>query len=870
MKSTRFRASVGHVADFVHASGDLGGRGGPMVRPIEGLRRQQAHQARYGKDHRREVALEASWRQDDIELVLAGRADGIDLSGTEPVVEEIKTYRGDLESLRAQRGGVHDAQVALYGALFSRGRKENTLKTRVRYVHADDDSWSDVERCWSSAELETFFTTTCSAYVRWLQAEAGWRQARNASLAELSFPYGGFRAGQRPLAAAVWRALGDGKPLLAEAPTGIGKTIAVLFGALRRLPEMEGTRLLYLTARGPGRASALAASARLISSGAALRVLDLRARDLLCLEPDTPCSGQACRYARGYFDRRRNALQALLWGEEQSTPGIIDLARVRDVARRHCVCPVALQHDAARWCDVIVADMNHGFDPIARQRVLLDPQEGGAAILIDEAHNLEERARDMLSARLEAGALRELAVGVRTSAVALARRLLRLAHAISACHGGTTVAALEPVAVTLERVLPELNDWLGRAPAGGLYGRCRETYGCLLRFWLIWQEALASPDAWWAHGHRVTGGDHILLLRCLAPANALARDHARSKALVLFSATLPSACHMQKVLGLPDTARSVRLGSPFPPERQQVLLVRDLDLRMSARERSTPALARLIVDLAASRPGHHLVFLPSYAFLERVRTEVAERLRAVLPDAECLVQRPGMTDDERASFLRTLSDPDGRTRIAFAISGGLFGEGVDLIGDKLLGVVVAGLPMPPPDVERKAIGDYHGPEGFEIAFRTPAITRLLQAAGRLIRSERDVGTLCLVDHRLAQSGYRRRLPSNWIVSEIAAAEVADRVQAFWADHAATSERRDCHAQDEDHLHHRAGDGELSHAGKALPGGDERGAAQHVPRRSRVRTQGDQLDSYSEPEGALSSADPARYAGAGDSHRGPAQ
>lgn len=870
MTATRFRASVGHVADFVHASGDLGGRGGPIVSPLEGLRRQQAHQADLGSRYLREVVLEGHWREGNVELVVAGRADGIDLSGSEPVVEEIKTYRGDLASLRAQRGSVHDAQVALYAALYIRSAAASALTTRVRYVdadaNADAESARDVERRWSRAELEQFFVGTCSAYVRWLREEAAWRQQRNASLEHLTFPHGGFRSGQRALAAAVWRALGDGTPLLAEAPTGIGKTVAVLFGALRRLPEMEGARLLYLTARGTGRSSALAATARLGGAGAVLRVLDLRARDQLCLEPDTPCTGEACRYARGYFERRREALRALLGSGDRPSHGVIDRDRVRDVAERHCVCPVALQHDAARWCDVIVADMNHGFDPIARQRVLLDPQEGGAAVLIDEAHNLEERARDMFSARLDATILRELAVAVRASAASLARRLTRLAGDISRCHGRTTPAALKPLGVTLERLLPEFGDWLGRAPAGGLFGRSRDVFASLARFWIIWQEALAAPDSWWVHGRRGEGGDHELLLRCLAPATALAREHVRLKALVLFSATLAPERHLRRVLGLPARVRNLRLGSPFPPARQQVLLVRDLDLRLAARERATPALATLVVDLARARPGHHLVFLSSFAFLERVHAAVTERLRAELPAAECLAQRPGMTDEERASFLRTLSAPDGRTRIAFAVTGGVFGEGVDLIGEKLLGVVVAGLPLPPPDVERKAIGDYHGAEGFDIAFRTPAITRLLQAAGRLIRSERDVGTLCLVDHRLAQSGYRRRLRPDWVVSEITAADVGARVRAFWADHGATNEQRDCHAQDEDHLHHRAGNRELPHARKALSGGDERGAPEHVPRGSCVGRQSDQLDPHPEPESALPGADPARYAGPRDPHR----
>lgn len=866
MNLLRFRASVGHVADFVHAAGDLGGRGGPMVRPIEGLRRQQAHQAGQRTRYLREVNLEGGWEEGDIELLIAGRADGIDLSAAVPVVEEIKTFRGDLQSLRQQRGKVHDAQAGLYAALFARRSDAELLLTRVRYLEADSEVASDIEHTWSRAELEDFFDTTCRAYAGWLLGAASRRRARDASLRALSFPHGAFRTGQRSLAGAVWKVLGTGEPLLAEAPTGIGKTVAVLYGALRRLPEIDAARLMYLTARGPGRASALQAVAQLEAEGAVLRTLDLRARETLCFLPGTPCNGSACPYARGYYDRRRAALGELLATDHAQQPCVIDAERTRRVAGTHQVCPAALQKDAARWSDVVIADMNHGLDPFARQRALLDPDEGGAAVLIDEAHNLEDRAREMFSAALDSHALRTLGVDLRGSAAALGQGLERMARQLETCPAAPALADLTPLAEQLERLLSELGDWLGHAPAGGLFARCRGTYGSLLRWWTIWREVQAAPDAWRVTVQFSDPGATRMALRCLTPAAPLAREQARWKGLVLFSATLASSEHLIRVLGLPQQTRTLRLGNPFPPSHQQVLLVGDLDLRHRARAASTPALAQLIIDLAHARPGHHLVFVPSFAFLRTLSAAVAERAEAALPDASCLCQRPEMDEAGRREFLDALSRPDGRTRIAFAIAGGIFGEGVDLAGEQLVGVVVAGLPMPPPDVERRAIRDYHGVDGFDVAYRIPAITRLLQAAGRLIRSGRDVGTLCLVDCRLAQPGYRRLLRPDWIVSETGCAGVGEAVTAFWAHHPAMNERRDQHAQDQDHLHHRPCNRELSDARTALPGGHERSPAEHVPRRSRIRDQGDQLDPDTESKSALSGPHPAGHAGSGNPYR----
>ena len=886
MTSHVFRSSVGHLAEFVHRRGDLGGRGGPMVQAIEGIRRQQGYQQQQGGagagGYEREVTLRHRWSAGDLVLEIAGRADAVDRRADVPRVEEIKTYRGDLEAVREANATVHDAQALLYAALLAMQEGLAGVGTRLVYLEADSGQITCLNADWTRAALADFLSKTCTAYAEWLLDASRRRAARDASLSSLPFPRAHFRPGQRMLARSVWQALAHQQTLLAEAPTGTGKTLAVLYAALRHQPRSDASRLLYATARGPGRRSALAAVEQLVAAGARLRAVDLVARDKLCFLPGTPCTGMACPYARGYYDRRRAALAELLDADHAERAMVIDGERTATVARRHQVCPAALQNDAARWADLIIADMNHLFDPLARKAALLDPEEGGAAVLVDEAHNLEQRARDMFSGTLDCRILHPLHGACRSGGCPFTSRLGRLLRKLEGLDGEAPEnAMIDRIADDLEKLVTEAGTWLGQAPSGGLFARVRAALGDWLRWLAAWQEARAKPGGW-ALCIDGKGGQRCVALRCLAPGDRLAREYARFRGLVLFSATLPTTARLTPVLGLSANTRSLRLPSAFPAERSPVWLVTELDMRLRHRQAALEPLSRLIVELVEARPGHHLVFVSSFAYLGCLADAVGLRLRERAQAAEILRQSPRMDDASRTAFLDALGSPDGRTRVAVAISGGVFGEGIDLAGDCLVGVVVAGLPLPPPDVERNAIRDYHGADGFEVAFRIPAMTRLLQAAGRLIRSEEDAGIVCLVDRRLADSNYRNLLRPEWTMQSVAVANASVVAHAFWTEldnreplehhengsgampaHALAWKH---HAQDEDHLHHRPGHGQLSHARETLRCGDERGAAEHVPRGPCLGGKDRQLDPHIESQGALPGADSARHPGSGNSNR----
>jgi DNA excision repair protein ERCC-2 len=853
----RFPVSVGHLAEFVHRGGDIGPRGTPSVTALEGLRRQQRAQRSAGATYRSEVRLAGRWNDAGIVLEITGRADGL-LEGQERVrIEEMKTHRGDVERLRRQEGRAHEAQLLLYGALWEQGRAEDDRRPlALELVYLDADTDACTRRCVGAerAALLAFLDETCRRYAAWLVVERRRRARRDALLAELPFPAAGFRPGQRVLARRVWRALSEESVLLAQAPTGIGKTLGVLYAALRRLPGQSTERLLYLTPRGSARALALDAVRRMDPEAAALRAVELVARERICPWPGTPCRAVDCERAAGHFDRRRAALTELL-DQAACRGAVLTRERIATVSATHRVCPAALQHDAARFADLVVGDYNYAFDPFARQRALLEREDGGAALLVDEAHNLPERARAMHSAELDRGqidlALRE----ARRLGAVFARALERVSRMTDAAAADHPAPLLE----ALEALLPMLGHWLSEAPAGPPHARFEALRRALARFLELCRLATGERRrAFLLHYEPDAGGR--LRLQCLDAGPFLRDARETLGGLVLFSATLAPPRLRRLELGLDEDAAWLALPDPYPPQRRRLLLLRDIDLRARARSGSLPALVEAVVDVVDARAGHYLLFAPSFAFLD----EIAHALAARRPEWVLQRQRPGMDETERQAFLAALRRLDGGgTRVACAVSGGLFAEGVDLPGDALIGVIVAGLPLPPPDVERLALADYHGAAGRDIAFRAPAVTRILQAAGRLVRSEQDAGVVCIADARLREQAFLRLLPSDWRPEVLSAREAGGAAREFWARLNTDAAN---HAQDQDHLHHRPGDRELPGARGALRSGHERGAPEHVARGSRLGGAHRELGEDAESQGAPSRSGAPRHPGAGDPHR----
>jgi len=765
-ESPVFQASVRTLAEFVHRRGNLGGSGlfQPRDRALEGTRGHQRLQQSRGEDYQAEIPVEWSGERDGLRLRLTGRVDGILETGPAPLVEEIKTVD---HRWNGEPDPVHFAQLRLYAALLSAQHDWDSVRLRLTYLDYLIDEETPFAETQTAAELAAFLEATLADWTGWLRVQADWLRVRNRSLAALPFPFSRFRAGQRALARRVYRRIRDGGNAFIEAPTGLGKTLATLYPAAKALalPQLASGQVFYVTAKTPGRRAARAALERLRAGGARLRSLTLTAREKICFGP-SPCDPRACPFALGYYDRVRPAVADLLARET------LGREEVEAVARAHTVCPFELALDASLWTDVVIGDFNHVFDPQARLQRHFGEGTPRHLVLIDEAHNLVDRSREMHSATLSAA---DLAPGPGAEAIrgrgeSRARRALSEARAAFEAHlaaaleepsllprrpyhDDAVAAAEAPTALlaVLRHAARSLEAFLAELPPGVSPGGWLEPYFALGAF-------LRTAESYDATCRTLAAPDRLTLL-CLDPSSRLRETLRGLRAAIFFSATLSPQDYFRTLLGGGEGDETLALGSPFRPEQMRLRIL-PCDVTYARRPDSLAAVADAVAGAIARHPGNHLVFCPSLDYLDQLAAALAPRLPGLL------CQSPGMDEAAREAFLARFEESGERPCVGLAVLGGVFSEGIDLPGRRLVGVTVIGAGIPRLSLERDLLHAYFDEavgHGFDYAYRFPGMQRVLQAVGRLIRSEEDHGRALLIDHRFQEARYRRLFPEWWRV-----------------------------------------------------------------------------------------------------------
>ena len=762
--TTTYSIAVRALCEFAARRGDLDLRFTPSPSAQEGIAGHRTVAGRRRAGYETEVSLSGTYQS----LTVRGRADGYDAEGG--VLEEIKTFRGDLARMPANHRALHWAQARVYGWLLC--ERDGLASIAIALVYFDVDRGAEapalVER-WDATALRVEFETLCAAFIGWADQERAHRARRDASCDTLQFAHEAFRPGQRDLAKAVYRAAQTRRCLLAEAPTGIGKTIATLFPLLKAAGPQALDRVFFLTAKGSGRALAFDALDRLHAANPqwTLRTVELVAREKACEHPDRRCDGASCPLARGFYDKLPAARRAAI-----DVPTLTRDA-LRRVALAHDLCPYWLGQEMARWSDVVVGDYNHYFDASGVLFGLAAEREWRTAVLVDEAHNLVERARAMFSAELRTGAL----AAARRSANALAdkgprRAIVRLArawkqlvdaqtdayvvlatpprpwvdalHAVATALGDASVA--DPAAVGFDEALLQFHFDVLR------FARMFETFDTHSLFTIT-----IDPPT-----DRSREGASTLAIRNVVPAPFLAPRFAATQTTVLFSATLTPHAFYADTLGLPDNVARIDVPSPFAAEQLSVRIVREVSTRQAHRGRSLAPIAQVIASQYRERPGNYLAFFASFDYLEQVAGTFAARH----PDIAQWRQSRGMRDPERVAFLdRFESDGCG---VGFAVLGGAFAEGIDLPGTRLVGAFIATLGLPPWDDYHEALRrrheDFFG-AGYEYTYLFPGLRKVTQAAGRVIRSLDDRGSVHLIDDRYARREVLDLLPPWWKIAE---------------------------------------------------------------------------------------------------------
>ena len=748
---TGLNVAVRTLCEFAARKGDLDLRYTPAPTSEEGIAGHGAVQARRGPRYQSEVALAGQCGK----LMVSGRADGYDpIAGR---LEEIKTHRGDLSRVREAQRNLHRAQLRAYGALLCRQENLNQIDLALIYYDVGKDKETPITETALAEELWRELVQLCEQYSDWAEQEASHRHERDLALKNLTFPFPDFRPQQRALAESVYRNSIRQQTLLLEAPTGLGKTLGTLFPALMAMPTARHDRLFYLTSRNTARQLAVDAVHLLRKKQPGplpLRTLELVAKDHACEHPDKACHGDACPLAKGFFDRLPAARK-----DAANHTGALTQGVLADIARQHGICPYFLAQEMARWCDVVVADVNRMFDQSALLHALVRQNDWKASLLVDEAHNLVDRARGMYSVELSQARL----LRVRKQAPkALKSKLDGVSRAWqSVIRDHCPDISREPVMLdtlpgsltgALNRLVSAITDYLADHPPD-------------LALQELMFESLAFTKLAEVFGDhslceliRPARGKARLSIQNLIPADFLAPRFEAADSTLMFSATLSPGVYYRDLLGMPEDTCFRSLPGPFTRDQLEVNFTPDISTRQPDRERSLTPIAELIHRQYQQRPGNYLAFFSSFSYLNRVR----ETLQQQAPDLPLRAQRPGMSADERTAFLDDFNEDNAG--VALAVLGGVFSEGIDLPGDRLIGAFVATLGLPPFDhwheILRQRLEQRFG-AGHAYTYLIPGLQKVAQAAGRVIRTPEDTGVIWLIDDRFLQPKIRNLLPAWW-------------------------------------------------------------------------------------------------------------
>ncbi|HVE54346.1 MAG TPA: ATP-dependent DNA helicase, partial [Ramlibacter sp.] len=744
----QYTVSVRALCDFTARRGDLDLRFTPTPSAQEGVAGHQLVTSRRGPEYETEITLRGEFGP----LAIRGRADGYDPAANR--LEEIKTHRGDLAKQPSNHRHLHWAQARIYGHLLCQARGLEKMELALVYFDIASQQETTFTETHTAESLREFFETRCGEFLAWAEQELAHRRSRDEQLTALKFPHPEFRKGQRSLAEAVYKGAATGRCVLAQAPTGIGKTIATLFSMLKAATPHKLDKVFYLTAKTTGRQLALDAATQIAESAPdlRLRVLELTARDKACEHPDKACHGDSCPLARGFYDRlpaaRNEAVQV----------GCADAGALRAVARQHQVCPYYLAQELARWADVAVGDYNYWFDGSAMLYAATLANEWRVGVLADEAHNLVERGRGMYSGTLHQGALRAARM---KAPVAVRRALDKVNRGLNALRKEHPEVDARPEELpagfitAMKQAGAAMETHFAESAPGAAEAGLQEFYFDVLGL-LRLAEAFDTHSVFELADDAGPGGRGAVALRIqnLIPAPFLKPRFAAARTVTLFSATLSPPQYQADMLGLPADTAWIDVESPFNPEQLQVRIVDRISTRYADRQRSAAPIARLIAEQFAARPGNYLAFFSSFDYLDLVSAEF-QREHAQVPT---WVQARGMGEAQRNEFLARFLP--GGAGVGFAVLGGSFGEGIDLRGDRLVGAFVATLGLPQLNARNELLKhrlDQHFSAGYDYAYLYPGMQKVVQAAGRVIRTREDRGTVVLIDDRFAQPAVRALL-----------------------------------------------------------------------------------------------------------------
>ncbi len=756
----KIKISVRELAEFCLKSGDLSSGFADSGRMMEGILAHKEIQSAAGSAYSAEVAVSHVVEMPGVIFEINGRIDGLIIMDGIVTVDEIKTMAAGFDNVDENSNPEYWGQAKCYAFIYGVQNNLSEIDVRLTYYCQKSKRIKYYNQFCKISELEEFVKTLLGIYHERLLIIEEWRKIRNIYLRELKFPFENYRAGQRDMAVAVYKSIKDGKFLFAEAPTGTGKTMAALFPALKAMGEGLTAKIFYITAKNITRTIAENTIELIRKKGLKVKSITLTAKEKICPFPEFECTPLECEYARGYYDRRNGAIEEIFRSED-----FINAEKILRYSEKYKVCPFELSLDFSLLCDIIICDYNYVYDPRVYLRRFFEEPAEKYSVLVDEAHNLADRAREMYSAVLCDEKFLANRRSLRKSAPGLYRKIGKIINIFKESKNSVLSEAdfknideppLELIAA-VRSFTDSAREWLGddkkdeavSEPLLDLFFECLT----FLRIAELYGNEHTTCYS------RENEKNISVKLFCMDPARLLSETSKKSAAVIFFSATLSPVDYYVKILGGANDSAKIKLKSPFPAENLCVMANLSVQTRYSMREGSYRQVAGTINELIKSKNANFMVFFPSYAYMNNVIDSAPE----IFEKMNILIQKSGMTEKEKEEFLSNFDDVNSNT-IGFAVMGGAFGEGIDLTGEKLSGAVIVGVGLPQLSNERNLIMKFYDKKnlaGFNFAYIFPGLNKVMQAAGRVIRTDKDRGIICLIDSRFGESRYYNHLPAYW-------------------------------------------------------------------------------------------------------------
>ena len=757
------RISVRNLVEFILREGDIDNRTGGGQDPENmqmGSRIHRKIQRQMGSDYQAEVPLKTEIVCDGFTLKIEGRADGLIHTKEQVMVDEIKGVLRELDRVQ-EPAGIHLAQAKCYASMVAEQEGADEIGVQMTYCQMETEEVKRFQYSYQSNELKVWFDEVIRQYEKWAKFQIEWRKARNASIKGIEFPFP-YRKGQRELAVSVYRTILRKKKLFIQAPTGVGKTISTVFPAVKAVGEELGEKIFYLTAKTITRTVAEQAFETLREQNLKFKVITLTAKEKICFCEETSCNPDDCPYAKGHFDRVNDAVYELLMQEDVMSREVLEAQ-----ARKHKVCPFEMALDVSTWVDGVICDYNYVFDPDARlRRFFAEGGAGGYLFLIDEAHNLVERGRQMYSAELCKEDFLSVKKLVKGEAPRFAKRLEACNKILLAlkkeCENYKVLDNISHFGIQLMNVLSETDRYLEECVDKEVRETVLDFYFQVRSFLNIYD---GLDENYVIYTEYQENGRFVLKLFCVNPAANLQKCLDKGNSAVFFSATLLPIQYYKRLLSTEKDNYAVYIDSSFDTKKRLLMNGVDVSTRYTMRSREMyQRYATYIFRVVKAKMGNYLIFFPSYRFMEDVYQEFTQLLASDEEEMELVIQQKHMDEEERENFLRAFEMGREKSLIGFGVLGGIFSEGIDLTNEKLIGTLIIGTGLPQVCNEREILKSYFdqkGLYGFDYAYRYPGMNKVLQAAGRVIRTEDDRGVILLLDERFQREKGKEIFPKEW-------------------------------------------------------------------------------------------------------------